>query len=196
MRTISSKNPDNFAFSKVNFNFYTDSTYLQNMLEAPLKKLAGKQYGPGGKIKMIYYVDDLNMPQLDPYNTQTAIALLRQHSDYQHWYDLTKLTIKEIVNCQHLASMNPSAGSFFVNPRYQRHFWLVAVNMPDNESLFIIYNTFLLGHLKTFKPQVQEQVPGLIKAALTLHTAICQTFRKTALNFHYEFNLRHISGVF
>jgi len=39
-------------------------------------------------------------------------------------------------------------------------------------------------------------VPGLIKAALTLHTAICQTFRKTAVNFHYEFNLRHISGVF
>lgn len=92
--------------------------------------------------------------------------------------------------------MNPSAGSFSVNPRYQRHFWLVAVNMPDNESLFIIYNTFLQGHLKYFKPQVQEQVPGLIKSALTLHANICQTFRKTAVNFHYEFNLRHISGVF
>ena len=39
--------------------------------------------------------------------------------------------------------MNPAAGSFFVNPRYQRHFWLVSVSMPDNESLFIIYNTFL-----------------------------------------------------
>ena len=48
--------------------------------------------------------------------------------------------------------MNPAAGSFFVNPRYQRHFWLVSVSMPDNESLFIIYNTFLQGHLKYFKP--------------------------------------------
>jgi len=79
---------------------------------------------------------------------------LRQHADYQHWYDVGKLAIKEIVNCQHLASMNPAAGSFFVNPRYQRHFWLVSVSMPDNESLFIIYNTFLQGHLKYFKPQV------------------------------------------
>jgi dynein heavy chain len=39
-------------------------------------------------------------------------------------------------------------------------------------------------------------VPSLIKSALTLHQQICGTFRKTAINFHYEFNLRHISGVF
>jgi len=100
---------------------------------------------------MIYYIDDLNMPQLDPYNTQTAISLLRQHSDYQHWYDISKLTIKEIIKCQHMASMNPSGGSFYVDPRYQRHFWLVSIPFPDNESLFIIYNTFLGGHLKHFK---------------------------------------------
>lgn len=41
---------------------------------------------------MIYFVDDLNMPQLDPYDTQTSIALLRQHADYGHWYDIAKLT--------------------------------------------------------------------------------------------------------
>jgi dynein heavy chain len=29
-----------------------------------------------------------------------------------------------------------------------------------------------------------------------LHTAIVSNFRKTAINFHYEFNLRHISNVF
>lgn len=38
------------------------------------------------------------MPQLDEYNTQTAIALLRQHADYQHWYDKAKLTLKDIQN--------------------------------------------------------------------------------------------------
>ncbi len=29
-----------------------------------------------------------------------------------------------------------------------------------------------------------------------MHTAISQKFRKTAANFHYEFNIRHISNVF
>lgn len=121
------------------------------MLETPLEKKAGRQFGPLAKLNMIYYIDDLNMPQLDPYNTQTAIALLNQHADYQHWYDISKLSIKEIIKCQHLAAMNPSGGSFFVNPRYQRHFWLISIPFPDNESLQKIFNTFLGGHLKHFK---------------------------------------------
>jgi len=51
------------------------------MLEQQLVKKAGKQYGPSGKIKLIYFIDDLNMPQDDGLGTQTAIALLRQAHD-------------------------------------------------------------------------------------------------------------------
>lgn len=82
----------------INFNNYTDSQYLQNMLEQQLVKKAGKQYGPSGKIKLIYFIDDLNMPQDDGLGTQTAIALLRQAVDMQHWYDISKLSLKEITN--------------------------------------------------------------------------------------------------
>jgi len=77
------------------------------------------------------------MPQLDKYDTQSAIALLRTHIDYSHWYDISKPTpfIKEIINTQILAAMNPTSGSFFVNPRYQRHFWTTAISFPENNSL-------------------------------------------------------------
>ena len=34
-------------------------------------------------------------------------------------YDRTKLTLKEIDNCQYVACMNPTAGSFAINPRLQ-----------------------------------------------------------------------------
>jgi len=57
------------------------------------------------------------MPRLDPYDTQSAIALVRQLKDYNHWYDKTKLTLQEIQNTLFVAGMNPTAGSFFVNPR-------------------------------------------------------------------------------
>ncbi len=97
-----------------------------------MKKIAGKQYGPPGKQKLIYFIDDLNMPQLDPYDTQSAVSLLRQHADYEHWYDVSKLALKDIVNTQTLAALNPSAGSFFVDPRYMRHFWTVSIPFPDN----------------------------------------------------------------
>lgn len=68
---------DQYIYQIVNFNYYTDSTLLQTILEQPLEKKAGKTYAPVGKFKLIYFIDDLNMPELDPYNTQTAIALLR-----------------------------------------------------------------------------------------------------------------------
>ena len=38
--------------------------------------------------------------QGDPYNTQSAIALLRQHMEYEHTYDLAKLSLKNIANTQ------------------------------------------------------------------------------------------------
>ena len=33
---------------------------------------AGKLYAPPGKLQMIYFIDDLNMPALDKYNTQSV----------------------------------------------------------------------------------------------------------------------------
>lgn len=145
---------------------------------------------------MIYFIDDLNMPQLDKYDTQNAIALLRQHADYGHWYDISKLALKDIINTQTLAAMNPSAGSFFVNPRYMRHFWTIYIPFPDNESLSLIYLTFLNGHLKKFKNTIQELANTIVRTTLIIHTNVCGAFKKTSTNFHYEFNLRHISNIF
>ena len=47
--------------------------------------------------------------------------------------------------------MNPTSGSFMVNPRYMRHFWTIAINPPDSTSCITIYETFLKGHFKKFK---------------------------------------------
>jgi dynein heavy chain len=101
----------------VNFNFYTTANLLQLILQQQLEKKAGRLYAPQGSKKLIYFVDDLNMPGPDPYDTQTAIALLRQHRDYEHWYDKNKLSLMDIKSTQLIAAMNPTAGTFFINPR-------------------------------------------------------------------------------
>lgn len=195
----SSKPPNEYYFTTINFNFFTDADYLQTMLEQDLVK-QGTKYGPkkGSQIKLIYFIDDLNMPKLDIYDTQSAIALLRQHIDHAHWYDVSKQIpiLKEITNTLVITAMNPTSGSFFVNPRYMRHFWTCAIGFPEPSSLGIIYETFLKGHFSKFKTSIQELIPQLVKGALTLHDKVCSSFRKTAINFHYEFNIRHISNIF
>ena len=56
---------------------------------------------------------------MDTYGTVQPHTLIRQHMDYSHWYDRTKITLKDIHNCQYVACMNPTAGSFTINPRLQ-----------------------------------------------------------------------------
>ena len=40
------------------------SEMLQGILEKPLEKKAGRNYGPPGSKKIIYFIDDMNMPEV------------------------------------------------------------------------------------------------------------------------------------
>lgn len=40
---------------------------LQKMLEKRLEKKAGRNYGPPGNRTMIYFIDDMNMPEVCMY---------------------------------------------------------------------------------------------------------------------------------
>ena len=195
---LSQLKPENHIFTTVNMNFYTSASVLLTTLEAPLQKRTGTTYGPPGAAKLVYFVDDLNLPEVDAYGTQSSIALLRQHIDYGHWYDIHKLGLKTVDDCQYISALNPTAGSFSVNNRLQRHFTTFAVGMPSVSSLMTIYQTFLDGHLSSqnFSQNIITISSNLIKGALAVHKEVSDTFRKTAANFHYEFNIRHLANVF
>lgn len=55
------------------------------VLEKPLEKKAGRNYGPPGNRKLIYFIDDMNMPEVDAYGTVQPHTVIRQHLDYGHW---------------------------------------------------------------------------------------------------------------
>jgi len=54
----------------------------------------------------------------------------------------------------------------------------------------------LTKHFSKFKGTIQEQIQPIIKGTLALHGEVERNFRKTAQNFHYEFNVRHLTNVF
>ncbi len=76
---------ENYMVANVPFNYYTTSEMLQKILEKPLEKKAGKNYGPPGNKKLVYFLDDMNMPEVDTYGTVQPHTLIRQHLDYNHW---------------------------------------------------------------------------------------------------------------
>lgn len=191
---------DKYVIQNVPFNFYTTSEMLQKILEKPLEKKAGRNFGPPANKTMIYFIDDMNMPEVDTYGTVSPHTLIRQHMDYGHWYDRNRLTLKDIHNCQYVACMNPTSGSFTINPRLQRHFCVFAINFPNGDSLTTIYHSILTQHFanaeQKFNPNVTKLASNIVSASLTLHNKVAQIFLPTAVKFHYIFNLRDLSNIF
>ena len=187
---------DQYVYMNINLNCFTDSMLLQGAMESVLEKKTGRTFGPTGSKKMVYFIDDINMPQVDKYGTQQPIALLRQLFDYGGWYSRDKLTWREIQNVQCVSCLNPTAGSFFIDPRLQRSYCTYAVQMPGNEALQCIFNSILCGHFATFGSDVMKISEDMTKATIELQSLVANTFFPTAIKFHYIFNLRDIGNIF
>lgn len=96
--------------------------------------------------------------------------------------------------------MNPTSGSFTINPRLQRHFCVFAVSFPGSESLTTIYQNILTQHYlnaeQKFNLCVTKLTQNIVAASLALHNKVAQIFLPTAIKFHYIFNLRDLSNIF
>ena len=93
-------------------------------------------------------------------------------------YDRNKLTQKDIHSCQYIAAMNPTAGSFTINPRLQRHFATFAVSFPSQDALYTIYNSILSDHLDSpankFPFLLRKLSQNVVNATLALHLKCSQ----------------------
>jgi dynein heavy chain len=85
LNKLKNMNADTMSFYTINMNSFSDAPSLQVILEQPLEKKSGVRYGPPGSRRLVYFVDDMNMPFVDKYDTQSAIELLRQMIDYHGW---------------------------------------------------------------------------------------------------------------
>lgn len=85
-RKLSSSTPLLTTVQATHFNFYTSSEMFQKMLDRPLEKKSGRCYAPSGpKRRLIYFVNDLNMPEVDAYGTVQPHTIMRQFMDYRQW---------------------------------------------------------------------------------------------------------------
>lgn len=186
---------ETYRKASINMNFYTDSAALQAQLEQCIDKRSGKSYGPTGA-KLVYFIDDLNLPYVETYGTQTPMALLRQHIDYGAWFDRSDVSLKkQILDCQYVTCMNHKSGSFFVDPRLQRHFATFMCQNPSDQDLNTIFGTILNSHFFNFDSKIQSLTQNLTNATIALHNEMLVKFLPSAVKFHYSFTMRDLSFV-
>jgi dynein heavy chain len=68
----------------------------------PIDKRSGRRYGPPASKRLIFFIDDMNLPYIETYGTQNAIALLTQHMSYGTMFDRTDLGNICIYTCMYL----------------------------------------------------------------------------------------------
>ena len=73
------KETDKILSKNVVMSYYTSSFTLQQELEGYIDKRSGTYFGPPMGKKMVFFIDDMNLPFVETYGTQNSIALLTQH---------------------------------------------------------------------------------------------------------------------
>ncbi|CUG51588.1 dynein heavy chain, putative [Bodo saltans] len=183
-------------FRTIAFNARTGSASLQGVMEQSLEKRSGRQFGPIQRKKLVFFMDDMNMPNPDKYGTQDAIALLQQHVNYGFWYDRIKSTQKEIVDVRYVGAMNPKSGTFSILDRLLRHYAVFSTNMPDRNDLTTIYGQILNAHFnRGFTRDVSAVTEALTTATIELHLRVTKEFLPTAILFHYQWNMRELFNI-
>lgn len=190
---------DNFVSTVINMNYYADSKAFQTLFEQNIDKRSGKMFGPPATKKMIYFVDDLNLPFVEEYGTQNALELLRQIMDHGTIFDRLELGFrKEIVDTQQLAAMNPLIGSFEVSERNQIMYATFACMMPGPDDLRTIYKSILDGHciLGGFDKKVLAISESIAEASIHLHKEVSHKFLPSAIKFVYNWNMRELTNIY
>jgi dynein heavy chain len=191
-------NLDTTVCATLNFNNYTDSKALQQVIESNVDKRTGRIFGPPtGKI-LIFFMDDMNMPALDGYGTQSPICLIRQIIDYTVVFDRDHLEEKkEIHDIMFIGCMNPKSGSFNIDIRLTRHFTMISLGVPEREILTTIYEQLLSNHLSTWDHSFKGWDARIVNATMDVFNIMCKDarFMPTARKFHYQFNLRDFSKI-
>ncbi|XP_059165934.1 dynein axonemal heavy chain 10-like isoform X2 [Physella acuta] len=182
----------------MNFSSRTTSMDVQRNVESNVEKRTKDTYGPPPGKRLIIFIDDMNMPQVDTYGTQQPIALLKLLLERGGLYDRGKdLNWKNMRDMGYIAAMGKAGGGRNeTDPRFVSLFSVFNMTFPDLESLFKIYNSILEGHLSGFSAELQALSSKITNMTMELYNHIVKELPPTPSKFHYIFNLRDLSRIY
>lgn len=197
---LASTKPEQVAHKTINFSSFTDASSLQKNIEAMLDKKSGKTYGSAMNKTLIAFIDDLNMPYVDKYGTQSPIQLLRQILDYGSIFNREQLEERKFIqDLLFFACLNHKSGSFTVDLRLQKNFSSFTMYTPTDEIIKRIFGEILRCHLATpgFDEKLKNYSDKIMDATVMFFTKTIRNpqFSPSAKKFHYQFNFRELAKI-
>ncbi len=155
----------------LNFSSGTKSQDVQASVESSISKRSGSVYTPMGGKKLVVFIDDLNMPEMDEYGTREALALLHFLIEKGCLYDRGKdLTLKHVCDIDYMAAMRPVGGA--IDPRLLSLFCIIHFPRASSGTLEFIVSTVLSYQLEHFVSSAKECITPIVHSTLDLFQAI------------------------
>ncbi|KAL3154307.1 hypothetical protein ABBQ32_013792 [Trebouxia sp. C0010 RCD-2024] len=191
----------------INFSAQTQAMDAQLFMESKLDKKRKTKYGAPAGQKLVFFVDDVNMPVRETFGAQPPVELLRQFLDHknilltaanmlQGFYDRSKLFWKDIDDTMLVAACAPPGGGRQpLSSRFARHFTQLCVPPPSDAAIKTILSTILGGFLADWSPDLRALCSPIVTCAVEAYNRVSAELLPTPDKSHYTFNLRDLSKV-
>ena len=180
----------------LNFSAQTPALDTQLLIESKLEKKRKTKFGAPPNKKIVLFVDDVNMPAREKYGAQPPVELLRQFQDFRGFYDRKKLFWKDVEDTTLIAACAPPGGGRQeVTPRFFRHFNMLNVPPPSDQSMKTILGSIYSGFLSDFPKEFGDCVKPVVDSSVEVYRRMSAELLPTPAKSHYTFNLRDLSKV-
>jgi len=187
---------------RMNFSSATSPLIFQRIIESTVEKRSGKIFGPPANKKLLVFLDDVSMPEINKWGDQVTLEIIRQLVELGYLWNLEKSKAGEqefIEDLIYVLAMNhPGGGKNDIPQRIKRHCANINVPMPALSSINQIFGAILKLRFnsKDFKADVVNVAQSLTGVTMELYQRTKAKLLPTPAKFHYIFNLRDVSRVF
>ncbi|EUB63753.1 Cytoplasmic dynein 1 heavy chain [Echinococcus granulosus] len=142
---------------------------------------------------LVFFCDEINLPNEDKYGTQRVISFLRQMLEHSGFYQTSDMQWVRFERIQFVGACNPPTdpGRKPLSHRFLRHVPVVYVDYPGEMSLKQIYGTFNRAMLRML-PTLRSQADALTNAMVDFYLRSQKRFT-IDMQPHYIYSPRELT---
>ncbi|THD25348.1 Dynein heavy chain 1 cytosolic [Fasciola hepatica] len=142
---------------------------------------------------LVFFCDEINLPNEDKYGTQRVISFLRQMVEHGGFYRTSDMQWVKFERIQFVGACNPPTdpGRKPLSHRFLRHVPVVYVDYPGELSLKQIYGTFNRAMLRLL-PSLRPHADALTNAMVEFYLLSQKRFTQD-MQPHYIYSPRELS---